>query len=680
MVNTKPLSLGSEHFLPEVETGFCQFRFFGKKGLLGQTSIIIVFAVVIILAVVVLFVLQRAFISQPEPSGIGQLKASLEADIERELGAISFDLITKIGNQGGFLDPPSLSTTSSLGYQVPYWQMCQNIHTPSLQDIANSIKRGLERELKLNKDNIANTLEESYGKDIEIADPRDIVVTIRDSDVLIDFFVSSTIDGFGLKQPLRAEVPLGVGRAYNFASGFVEQNSKERVFDRFITSLIYHADPGVLPNSDLLTKCGEFVFKTWDELRVGAESVIGYALNNIVFWQNPPANNEYVKYFVPTVGGQEYPDLDITFEQTEGLTKQTFQSSQSPVSIVNAKPIFKFIPKCLSGYEVLYSLETPMVTHVKSGDFNLNFGVLPRIVDSKIGLCDRIEGYQDPGDVCKDEAYCSANIKVVDSQNKPIPNTKVNFGSCEVGNTDFQGVATGKIPCGVSELNVYNPKYEYYYDILSSTDLDKTVTLKKNPGLFIHFNHVFVWPRANITNILGSQIARLKQTDIVSFSESGQLVYATFRKINPKPWEVKEIFIANIDGTNNTVSRIFVDYLEPSDYEVEININVKTRLQFSYCRGYHWHGGCKGYKHVDEEIPIHGVVRYNITLTEQDTDLYLNAYEPGVANLGEAITEWDYTGQIQELQPCILPVMRSQPQGSCTVPGDNRIISHWVVN
>ncbi len=510
----------------------------------GQTEIIIVLAV-LIAGVVAVFVATQTFLVRPETSDIANLKALLKSDMDRAIQTSASEVVGRIGRQGGYLSPPG-DTAKFAGEKIPYWGACQNKLIPTLDQIKTNIKIGLTD--KLNSLDLSS-LRSKYGKEIAtkqiIRD--DIDILIRENDIIADVYLPTSIEGFSLEMPYKITIPVNLGRVYQFASDFIEDNSKNRHFEKFIVSLFYHSNPRNFPTVGILGKCGDSIFRSREELQREGEKIIDFAAAKTLLWQKAPPqpdritfdsylntlpeegreifqnaienltsnytekqkakiieylednfipnqpkdNRRYLEYYLPEVNGRSYPDLDIKFSRGADLDEKNFQPSEVPVAIINSKTIYDMVPECLEGFSIDYSMNLPIVASVRSGDFEFNFATLASIAQSEIASCELKGDINSVEDPCA-EKKCDAKVFVADRKGKGIQDTKVSLGPCLLGLTDSKGFVDGKTVCGVSELVVYNPRYGYQYEVVNTNNLNRNVTLKKAPTVLFHFNRATV--------------------------------------------------------------------------------------------------------------------------------------------------------------------------------------------
>ncbi len=95
-----------------------------KKGLKGQTEIVILLGVVVVSIVVVLLATKTVVIG-PEPEAVSAIKVSLKTDLQTRVTADATAVIKKVAANGGYLDlntDPKPPTLDDLGSKIAFWQ------------------------------------------------------------------------------------------------------------------------------------------------------------------------------------------------------------------------------------------------------------------------------------------------------------------------------------------------------------------------------------------------------------------------------------------------------------------------------------------------------------------------------------------------------------------------------
>ncbi len=622
-----------------------------NRSLKGQTEIVIVLALVIVSATVIVVVSQN-FLVKPEPANIAQLKLSLKSDMERLIQSTGSEIVSQIGKQGGYLNP-SVETINFAGQKVPYWGVCQNNFIPTLDQITNNIKTGLVN--KINSLDVKD-FQAKYGKEIKLnrINPQDVDVVVRDNDIIADVYLPTFLEGFPLEMPYKITIPVNLGRIYSFASDFVKDNSQIRHFEKFIASLFYHANQKNFPTLGILGKCGESIIRTAPELQKEAQKLVDYALSKTILWEHAPPSPErktlddylnnsldpegkelfltayenltynmtenqkleirgyledqfipgqpvdkrkYLDYYIPSVNNNTYPDLQVSFKRGSDVNNKNFGSPDAPIALINSRSLYDWVPKCLLSFDIEYNLDMPIITSVKSGDFEFDFATYSSIEANKIGNCNYKGNFTDLEDPCADK-QCSAKIFVQDTNGTAIPDTKVSFGPCLLGLTDRNGITSGKTPCGISEMVAYNPKYNSVYDVVGTSNLNKSITLQKSPAITFHFNKVIVKPDFWIpftqyyrTGDLGRYVlANLRKGFYENYQEGfgftlntqpsdSDPIYVIFTPKNQRSWNPIKVLITN------GAPPIKIDYNSTDQFATKDYYAIEANITKTYVDG-----------------------------------------------------------------------------------------------
>ncbi len=649
-INGKKDRCRSQHFSKEerkVTRSLSTYN--GRKGLKAQAEIVIVLAAIILVVTLVTLVFQTG-LTRPD---ITNLASVFRDELNRKLYDGSFGVVKAVSQQGGFLEP-STSNTDFVGSKVAYWQICQNKGVPSLADIRKNIKVGVERfisNLKLN---------DFQGKRVRL-ELKESDVIIRNQDILVTLTLDTNLAGYDLDSFYEIRIPANLAEVYNFASDFVTDNAANRHFERFLVSLFFKTNEKILPTSGVLTKCGEVIFRTWDDIKDAVGKTRDYAFVNTLFWQQ---GSDEFKYYIPAVNGKKYENLKINFFGGD-ITRSNLQSSKNPISIINTKVFTVITPYCVKDYEVGYSLNSPVVVKVSgTSDYSFNFAVLPLIDNNKIGRCGVQESFLSGEDICSQQARCEIKLSVTDQQNRPIPDTEVTFGSCSVGKSDVSGQVKGKVPCGISELNVYNPEYVYFNDIVSSKQVPENITLRKINPINVHFYRGDTQTKMVVKD---STVKSHKIIKIATKQILGDYIFTTFKSKTKSSWAQKEFVITNTVQNKSTVTSQIIDFLPPDIYTVEIATQKKGQIKYLDCdTGI---GGTGIAMDCDAEYVdtiFISKVDYDFILEEGVQDLYITALTP-MASVSDGQIEWDYTPFIKDASVCLQPVSTNKPPGVCNL-------------
>lgn len=555
----------------------------------GQSSIIIVLAIVIFFIIVLTFAWQNfLLVGPPEPGSIGELKKLLRDAVEEKIYTGAYETLERIGGQGGYLDVPSPNIDFGLG-KVSYWQICQHGFIPSLDNITRDIREGMKRYLN------AWEIAEFEGKRVAKSEinSSDVEVVISPKTMVFRVWMHVSIEGYKLDLPLEVQMESSFLSLYSFARDFVEDNLEGRHFETFIASLFYHSyedtdhisNPNFLPNMGVLTECGQTIYKTWDEVERVISGMVNYALTHIDLWQEPPPESErtFLDYYIPDLNGKRYPEYGVEFFPTGELTQDNLQPSQNPIVITNNKVLHRFVPACRKEYDVRYSWYQPLVVKfTDSVNYSFSFGVLPYIYKSAIGSCSAEVKWNHAENPCE-AGNCQARIRVLDTDGNPVEGARASFGACQIGGeTDSEGLVEGGIPCGIGELNIYHRNYIFHYDLVGSSEIqDKAITLVEMPLLITHF---YKYPvsyekgACHYSDPFQGYSPGFEGLDclkdmlccnyVLDREPARDYVVADFRREDPLPWELDEIYIGNMNPENKTVSAKGIQYLPPGNYSV----------------------------------------------------------------------------------------------------------------
>ena len=627
-----------------------------KIGFKGEGHFLIIIGILVFVLVVIVFVTQKNLIFPPD-TGYFEVKKSLEAEMEGRIRNQAFETVQKIGKRGGYLEVPSLSTTFG-GEEVAYWQVCQNSLVQSLDNIKQNIKNDLQTKLNSNK------VQEFQGKNVSVDDVQNIELTVRPNDIILKVWMPTSIEKIDLDQPYQIILPIELGEAYDFASSFAKDSSQNAYLSKFIASLLYHSPDKYIPTVGLLTKCGESITLTYDQVKNRVEDILEYVPLNIKFWKNQPPNTEYLDYYIPNVGSKKFEDLDINIHKTGELDRNTFQPSMNPIVITNSKLLYKILPYCTKGYEVRYNIRPQYVVSVKTkNNFEFNFGLMPFIKNSRVGKCEGVEKLVEIADVCA-QAKCPAKVSVQNSEGLPLSDTKIIFGPCSLGKTNEFGVTEGKIPCSISQLSAFNEEYTPFYDIKSGLDLkDTKITLKKGPPIQIHFKKADVVTKTSSNPFLG--ITKITGYKITTSDVQSESIFAEIKQKNASPWNVFETVIPN-NGEAGLIDTITVDYIPEGKYEFTINSFKNLRLYKRFCTHKTWYGDCDRHETIDQQILIPTKVTQDFEIKQNTTDIYLTAFYPAYNQVSDAPGEYDY-GDGSAFSQCLFPVSENFRQTFCDI-------------
>lgn len=456
----------------------------------GQAELLVVVGIVAAASIVIFFSLQRATIPGPQlPPGVSDMKNLLKSEIEQNLYSGAYSALETMGLQGGYLETPEPSL-SFRGYKVPHWQYANYSLIPDKIYVASQLETGVR--------DYATTISmtEFQGKRVELGNVENVEATISSDKVVVKVWMPAKVDVYDLEQPFQIELPVKLGRMYDFASQLVSENIKNRHFELYTTTSIlsYQSrDDGVprVPSIGMLRGCGKVMFKTWWDVRPEMELLLRGMLSNIYTAGKIPPNITSRSAFPANVLPL-YTSMNVSFHLGEALDYNNFQMSPSPVEAMTE--MLPMIPLCTSRpYRVNYWLFYPTIVELTDGGYRFRFAINTYTFDYKAGDWGDIKvslgAWQDQLEWCV-QARCGAEITVKDA-NGPLRNADVTFAGCSLGKTDENGAVVATVPCSVGVLNIYKGGHAAYSEVTSHNDLlNKSIHLYNMPFLKMHFLNV----------------------------------------------------------------------------------------------------------------------------------------------------------------------------------------------
>lgn len=510
------------------------------QGRKGQIEFAVIAGLVVLIAVVIFFTLQAGTITPPVSPDVRTVQNSMENFIR---GA-AHEILRNMSMYGGYLGPGFLSVTY-MGEPVPFWHMNGQISVP---DAESNLVQGVSNYLAGNRESFAASF---GGKNVTVGAPQ---VTANILASQIDFTVNmpTTVNGVSVQQPYMVTIPTKFGEQYEFSSSFVNFVNTNRPFEYFlINAMIISEYDGLVQKVPVyihLTQCGDFVFKTWWDIKPDMEYMINSVLAHTYMPGKVPLNvmheTSYPKWPIPSMNGKEYQGVNITFDLPDEfeLVQENFQLSPNPITVF-AQPI-PLVGVCTSEpVYVNYYLSFPVIVRVNdplTGN-TLRFAIHVYVLDNEPGSWTNISGYEPniQTQICQAQ-QCSAKITVENSGGDPVPYAAVNFMGCSLGRTSSGGVLETTAPCGIGPLQVYKEHHAAYDEMTTSDDTAGgiTVTLEKIPYVNIRLYEVNVF---NNTAINKYQIPADSINPIDSFEARPEAAYLTFFK-SPEGKSYERIF------------------------------------------------------------------------------------------------------------------------------------------
>jgi len=451
----------------------------------GQTEFIVLVGIILVIAVVAFFALSTGSIfPTPVPQAIEQEKRLVE-DSVTNVGRMGADIAIKwIEQQGGFFEPDAGNHVVFTNVAVSYWQRCGQTTVPTLNDITGRLEENV-------RDYIQTGLLERgdyFSKNVSFDfDSMYVSANILKNKVDFSVYLPTTIRGYDIPQPYTFSVPTKLGEIHEFGKAFAEDNANKRYLDVFTSTTIYFSRE--LETQGILTRCGQGIYQSGNQISQGLENAITYTLANTLWWQPIPSTSDKPKvYSIESLGGKTYEQLDIGLYLPDGFEL----GHAAPLAMTNNKYaasilIFK-IPVCFAPYNWKYSVDYPVVVRVKddlTGHY-MNFAVHVDVNDML------------PADTCSQytgtdidvELNCSAEIRIIDSGGAPLENVFASYADVYFGESGQYGRISGPITCDAGELVIGKEGYGVHNTERTPDNINGTYTLFRAPALSLHFRQV----------------------------------------------------------------------------------------------------------------------------------------------------------------------------------------------
>lgn len=584
----------------------------GKARRKGQVEFIVVAALIIIAITAVILASRQIVIPSPVTSGLTEEAKTIKDSVENLIRAGAKDRLLLVYNQGG-AQAPTLSVEFG-AFDTAVWSACGENNIP---DVEKEIGAGIWAYLRENlKDEM-----EFYGKKVtfDFSKPKYEVDVIKDM-VNVRVYLPTKVEGYDIQQPYAINVPAKLYDVLDFSKNFVNEAGSTRFFEMVTLTSMLHSNPeseAWIPVAGAQVGCGNVLFKTRNELLPGIKGIIKYTVSHVVWNTQPLKLAENPFYPISSVGGKFYPDLQVAFAYPpswDAEIDQYFMFTPEPLRVV-PKPIMPIIAFCMAPYSVGYTFRYPVVVMVEDSllDQWFKFAVMVDIQNTQPGNCSAQFGnISEYAQICVSDAKCNAKVTVKDSAGTPVEGADVSFYICDIGVTNSNGVAQGKIPCMVSELHAYKEGYRSFGDLFRSDQLQNIdVTLQKTADKFtIHFKGLEVEAGGdNLDGItgdgqFGSYQVKSSSKDITpkaNFGDKDMIVIAAFSPVNPNYFtgEDTSLLLSNYDENGTLVAQIETAGLQPIAYNFTLTV-------------------------ADNEtgMPL-GYLNTSIQLSEGDTELYV---------------------------------------------------------
>jgi hypothetical protein len=498
----------------------------------GQAEIAVIVGIVIVAAVVVIYAIPN-IIPSGVPAGVKAKYDSVEASFEGLVLAGSQDTMTRLSTNGGYPDNQSflLDSVKFLGKDVPYWQNGGQVKYP---DVKANFDAGLRDYITRNKDTI---LQASGMAGVEFGQHQ-VSTKFFDDKIVVTVNMPTTIDGQRISQPYVVEVQSRLSQINDFAKGFSQYDSSQRPLEYFTISSIVlspiEEDSHIVPTYVHLTQCGEYVFKSWWDVKPAMEDTVRKTLANTYMPGKAPENfmmnSPSPKYTLVPISGKRYESLDVNFFLPDefSLDQSNFQFTPDPISATSN--IIPMVGACMSDpVYVKYYISYPAIVRVKDPLTQnvFQFALDVYIKDNVPGQWASQGGYQDDAQkqICSNY-QCVGDFLVKDSSGMPVESVDILFMGCDLGRTGSDGRLRTAAPCGIGPLQVYHPSYTTPIRMESSDNISGlTISVVKKPNIRLHFYEV------TVQNLSLTKEYRINKAD-VSVLDENRNVYMNFYDVS----------------------------------------------------------------------------------------------------------------------------------------------------
>jgi len=466
----------------------------------GQVEIVVILGIAIVGAVVVLYAYQYGIITPSTvPVGVQQKWQSVKASFESLVQDGSQETLRKLSMYGGYLDNSSmaLGSVTFLGKEVPYWQYNGQVKYPNVRE---NFRIGLTNYLSANKDTVAQALNING---VELGEPQ-VSVNFLPSRIAVTVNMPTTIDGNRISQPYVTEVQTRLDEIDSFSKAFATYEKESRPLEYYTLSsmIISPMEDNVhtVPLFVFLTECGEYVFKSWYDVKPYMETTIKATLANVYMPGKAPTDfvrtSSSPKYMLVPLDGKRYESLDVAFHLPDEfqLDQSSFRFSPDPITATaNMLPQ---VGLCQSDpVYVNYYLAYPAIVRAKDPLTQnvFQFAVTVLIKDNKPAEWSATPGGMDvQAQICTNP-QCRAGLTVRDGSGKPVESASVLFMGCNIGTTDSQGRLNAASPCGLGLLQIYRGGFDAYSKMQSSDNMGNlAVSIVRTPVIRLHFYQVDV--------------------------------------------------------------------------------------------------------------------------------------------------------------------------------------------
>lgn len=491
----------------------------------GQAEFIALLAIVIVAAVAILY----AFSGPGLPLITDPREQAVRNSIENLIRSGADETMRILSAQGGYPEPQE--GVQFLEKPVPYWQRGGTVTIP---DARAAFTQQLEEFLNQNKDSFV------AGLDGEVtAGDAAVQAAFSDSKITLTVNLPATLDGRPVHPRYQVEVLTKFGEILDFSRQFTQDQLSKRYLEYFTLASIVASpieqDQFVTPMFIHLTRCGEFVFRSWPDIKPKMEERIETTLAHTYLPGKSPIGvgdiTPYPKYVLPRVGGKAHEDLDVSFHLPDdfALSPSSFQFTPNPI-IASAEPV-GFTGICVSRpIYVNYFLNFPVIVRVRDPLTQHVFQFADQILikDNAPGPLSSGAYEQDiQAQLCADQ-QCEIGLTVRTGSGQPVPQAEVSFMGCGLGKTSSQGRLQGQAPCGAGPLQVYKSGYGLYLSPYSHDQIGSiAVTLHRTVSPAVYFFEAVVSKNAQAQTYRVESLGPVqdKRVMLIFRSEDGTQIF-----------------------------------------------------------------------------------------------------------------------------------------------------------
>lgn len=425
----------------------------------GQAELIIIVGVIIVGVIVILYAsresLQSPFVSQEEKAVRNSLENLIRSAADQSLQTLSVN--------GGYSSVQG-DGVSFLNKQVPLWQKEGALSIPPVK---SAFPQLVESFIDENKQSFISGL----STEVTVGDPS-VSASFFDNKITLTVNLPTTLNGKSISGRYDVDILTNFGEIVRFAEDYSKAQSRDRFLEYFVLSSLVisplengeHTTPLII----VLTRCGDTVFKNWEEVREQAQDRVAVTLAHTYLPGKAPTHvgevTPFPKYVIPPIEGEQYSNIEVSFHLPDEfeLDASSFQFTPDPIIAVSS-PI-GFTGACASTpLYVQYYFNFPVIVRVKDPLTQniFQFAQQVFIKNNRPGEWTDSALYDQDvqASICAD-MQCNANILLKSGDGHPISDAEISFMGCSLGQTDGAGKIQTTAPCGIGPLKIIKPGYE----------------------------------------------------------------------------------------------------------------------------------------------------------------------------------------------------------------------------